>query len=75
MFCSHGIGPRGRGTTATGHKEDPPRRDHNYVLIKEKCRIGEAVNPGPGINNKQLRQSKMGYFFGGIHQLKDGKAE
>eukprot|EP00972_Heterocapsa_arctica_P083727 12338312-Heterocapsa_arctica.AAC.1 len=38
-------------------------------------RIGEAVNPGPGADNKQLRHTKMGYYFGGAHPIRDEKAE
>eukprot|EP00972_Heterocapsa_arctica_P002256 325402-Heterocapsa_arctica.AAC.1 len=30
------------------------------------CRVGEAGNPGPGVNNKQ---------FGGVHILRDERAE
>eukprot|EP00972_Heterocapsa_arctica_P072503 10706883-Heterocapsa_arctica.AAC.1 len=39
------------------------------------CTIGESANPGPGVNNKQLRQTKMGDFNGGVHHLRDEKAE
>eukprot|EP00972_Heterocapsa_arctica_P012952 1903252-Heterocapsa_arctica.AAC.1 len=41
----------------------------------ESCRIGEAGNPGPGINNKQTYQKKLGYFFNTMHIIKDDKAE
>eukprot|EP00972_Heterocapsa_arctica_P021979 3233052-Heterocapsa_arctica.AAC.1 len=37
--------------------------------------IGEAANLGPGVNNKQLRQTKMGDFDGGAHHLRDEKVE
>eukprot|EP00972_Heterocapsa_arctica_P028916 4254328-Heterocapsa_arctica.AAC.1 len=42
--CNREIGPRGRCPTATGHKENLPRRDHSCVGITENetCRIGET---------------------------------
>eukprot|EP00972_Heterocapsa_arctica_P059413 8760871-Heterocapsa_arctica.AAC.1 len=38
-ICSIGIGPRGRGATATGHKQDLLRRDHRCVDIRENINM------------------------------------
>eukprot|EP00972_Heterocapsa_arctica_P068364 10100958-Heterocapsa_arctica.AAC.1 len=39
------------------------------------CRIGEAANPGPGLDNKQQKQFKLGDFFCKNHIQMDSKAE
>eukprot|EP00972_Heterocapsa_arctica_P112639 16432921-Heterocapsa_arctica.AAC.1 len=38
-------------------------------------RIGEADNPGPGLDNKQLKQLKLGEFFCRNHIQMDSKSE
>eukprot|EP00972_Heterocapsa_arctica_P094463 13931061-Heterocapsa_arctica.AAC.1 len=41
----------------------------------ESCRIGEAGNPGPGLQNKQHRQFQMGDFFCRNHIQMGSKLE
>eukprot|EP00972_Heterocapsa_arctica_P035139 5173583-Heterocapsa_arctica.AAC.1 len=46
--------------------EDTNRECRNRRAIGS-CRIGEAANPGPGLDNKQHTQFKLGDFFGTNH--------
>eukprot|EP00972_Heterocapsa_arctica_P014424 2122586-Heterocapsa_arctica.AAC.1 len=41
----------------------------------ESCRIGEAGNPGPGLDNKQLKQLKLDEFSGRNHIQMESKSE
>eukprot|EP00972_Heterocapsa_arctica_P069020 10199161-Heterocapsa_arctica.AAC.1 len=41
----------------------------------KSCRIGEASNPGPGQQNRQPKQRKLGYFFVRSQSQIDYKSE
>eukprot|EP00972_Heterocapsa_arctica_P031681 4666324-Heterocapsa_arctica.AAC.1 len=80
--CDNGIDNSAKvrtspGTTAS-EQDGLPRRYHCSVDHKEQfqsCRIGEAGNPGPGEDKQQFTHMKMVDFFGGMHILKDERAE
>eukprot|EP00972_Heterocapsa_arctica_P059165 8723896-Heterocapsa_arctica.AAC.1 len=42
-------------------------RENRHRITIESCRIGEASNPGPGLQNKQHKQLKLGDFFSRNH--------
>eukprot|EP00972_Heterocapsa_arctica_P026013 3829715-Heterocapsa_arctica.AAC.1 len=68
----------GRKETQRGMKK---RNDKDMSIAKNKnkikanCRIGEASIPGPGDQNKQKTQRKLGDLFHKMHTTKDDKAE
>eukprot|EP00972_Heterocapsa_arctica_P091053 13434857-Heterocapsa_arctica.AAC.1 len=56
-------------------KQGDTYRECRHRRQIESCRIGDAANPGPGLENKQQQQLKLGDFFCNNHIQMDSKAE
>eukprot|EP00972_Heterocapsa_arctica_P077662 11453932-Heterocapsa_arctica.AAC.1 len=57
-----------------GNQNDTNRECRQRRKV-ESCRIGEAANPGPGLENKQQKQFKLGDLFCRNHIQMDSKSE
>ncbi len=53
--------------------------DRMYKVFSEcreqvkRCRLGEAANPGPDIDNKRIKQRQLGEVFNNMHISEDDK--
>eukprot|EP00972_Heterocapsa_arctica_P100541 14823431-Heterocapsa_arctica.AAC.1 len=50
-------------------------RERRHRRTIESCRLGEAANPGPELENKQHKHVKLGDCFCRNHIQMDSKSE